>query len=339
MTERAGWLHLALLVVGCQAKGPETPAPSPAATESAAAARPSFAFDAIVDSAIRDLPKPAAVVVLGLDDQRVLALGRHGSADPAKTAVRPGSTVKPLTAWVASRAGVLTSEYRVECGGKYAPIDGLSCFGSHGSLGLVDAIAISCNVYFFDLGQKLGFERVRAGFDALGFGKLTRLASDEVGGLLPTLAWMDAHPETGLSRERSLERRAAAIAIGHGPFEVTPLQLAGAYSILAKVLLESRGKVETEIMDGLRRVVQGADGTGKRAAVAGLDVVGKTGTAESTPFGVEADDSKENGWFVGFAPADKPEILVAVLTVKAGSGGEAAAPVAGRIFREWHQQR
>jgi penicillin-binding protein 2 len=271
------------------------------------------------------------VVVLGLGDERVLALGRHLGADPEKTAVRPGSTVKPLTAWVASRANVLESGHRVVCSGNYAPIEGMHCFGTHGSLGLTDALAISCNAYFFELGQKLGFERVRAGFLELGFGQGI--------GLLPTLEWLDAHPEAGVSRERSLEQTAAAIATGHGPFEVTPLALARAYSRLAKSLFSSRGKLNTEILDGLRRGVQGADGTGKRAAVEGLDVAGKTGTAESTPVGVEADDSKQNGWFAGFAPANAPEILVVVLTVEAGPGGEAAAPIAGRIFRDWHQQR
>jgi cell division protein FtsI/penicillin-binding protein 2 len=125
--------------------------------------------------------------------------------------------------------------------------------------------------------------------------------------------------------------------MGHGPFEVTLLELAAAYAKLAALLAQPSSQVpdavRAEIAEGLRRAVADADGTGHRAATAGLDIAGKTGSAEPAPFGAPVDDAaKDNGWFVGYAPASAPKRLVAVLVLHSGGGAQTAAPLAGRIF-------
>jgi cell division protein FtsI/penicillin-binding protein 2 len=108
---------------------------------------------------------------------------------------------------------------------------------------------------------------------------------------------------------------------------VTLLQLAAAYGTLARRLAAGESEVDREISDGLRRAVHAENGSARLAAIDGVEVAGKTGTAEA------ARSGKENGWFVGWAPATGPEIVVAVAALESESGGKSAAPIAGRILR------
>jgi cell division protein FtsI (penicillin-binding protein 3) len=146
-----------------------------------------------------------------------------------------------------------------------------------------------------------------------------------------------ATPEWVAARASDSTQWELPVATGHGPFEVTVLELAVAYAKLAMLLQQPSPRVpdavRAEISNGLRRVVEEADGTGHRAQTPGLDIVGKTGSGESEPFGTPATEGvKDNGWFVGYAPATAPKRLVAVLVLRSGGGKETAAPLAGRIF-------
>jgi penicillin-binding protein 2 len=305
---------------------PPAPAPSGAAPR---------AIDAqhVVDSVLSASTAPVAAVVLDVEGPRVLALGRHLGADPVTALLRPGSTVKPLVAWIAAEQGVLAARETVTCDQAFPGAEGYRCFARHGPLDLPNAIATSCNVYFFELGARLGLERLASGLMGLGLARRTGLAAGEAVGFVATPAWVASQPQLAAMRHE------AVVAAGHGPLEVTLLELALAYARLGAALSAPHprvpAEVRAEILSGLRRVVNGPDGTGRAAAVPGLDLAGKTGTAEDTSFVEDrrgAEARPENGWFVGFTPSERPTRVVAIVVRGQGAGGKTAAPIAGQLF-------
>lgn len=339
-----GWLSAAC---GTATKPGVAPSPAPAAQSSVPAptgsaptapAQPPLAGpeQAAVDGVLGTGGPPAAVVLLGLDGaSRVLALGNRG-VDPATYLARPGSTVKPLVAWLATEAGVYHAGESVTCRGEYAQGQPFHCFQQHGALDLTRAIEVSCNVYFMALGERLGLARLAAGLAELGLTQPTGLVPGERSG------W-SADPAWAARRMGETTKWEIPVGAGHGPLEVTLLELAVAYGKFAARLNAPSSRVpdavRAEIDAGLRHVVAAADGTGHRAFVEGLEIAGKTGSAEPFPFGAQAsedarpsDFAKDNGWFVGYAPASAPTRLVAVLVLGSGPGGQTAAPLAGRIF-------
>jgi penicillin-binding protein 2 len=277
---------------------------------------------------------PVAAVVLDVEGPRVLALGRHLGADPVTQVWRPGSTVKPLAAWLAAEHGVFSARESITCDQLFPGPEGFHCFERHGPLDLPTAIAVSCNPYFMELGVRLGLARVAGGFSELGLARRTGLVAGEAEGFVATPAWVASKPDLPPMR------REALVAAGHGPLEVTLLELAVAYARLATRLSSPHPRVSdairAEILDGLRRVVNDPNGTGNGAAVPGVDLFGKTGTAEGTTLAEEqagVAERAENGWFVGFTPRERPERVVAVLVLGHGGGGKTAAPLAGQLFR------
>lgn len=303
------------------------PAPSAAPDSPGAAPAP----HQIVDEALSQSKLPAAAVVLSIPERRPLALGRHLGADPALLSARPGSTVKPLLAWIGAEAGVLQAGETKPCDGTYP--GGFHCTAVHGPLTLSEAIATSCNIYFFDVAGRLGLDRISAGFARFGFGTKTGKVAEESPGLLIDSAWVASRPGPP-SKGWDM-----AVGIGHGPIEVTPLQLAFAYAELIDRLNRPSSAVpdalRAEILQGLRLTVAGERGTGHLAAVPGLEIAGKTGSAETgTSSEGKAEGDANNAWFVGFTPAESPRLIVAVIVVGGGSGAKSAAPIAGRIFQK-----
>lgn len=299
---------------------------------------PALRWQRAVDDALSTGELPAAAVVLEIGSRQPLALGRHRGADPATIALRPGSTVKPLLAWIAAEAGALPLDQAFTCEGRYAPLPDFHCPGTHGPLHVPDAIETSCNTYFFDVARRLGKERVSAGFASFGFGASTGLVPGETNGLVASSAWV-AHARAPVGEHWHL-----AVGIGHGPLEVTPLQLAVAYARLAELLTRPSSAVSdaarADILRGLHRAIDGERGTGLLAAVPGIDLVGKTGTAEGGAFGDAASEgAPENGWFVAFEPAAAPSIVVAVVVIGGKNGGKSAAPITGSILQRFRDSR
>ncbi len=285
-----------------------------------------------LDEVLAQCELPTGAVVLSVPNRRLVALGQHGGADPSRLVLRPGSTVKPLLAWLGAEAGVLGLGDKVSCNGVYSAAPAYHCPAHHGDLDLSDALAVSCNVYFFELARRLGLARISAGFARFGFAKPTGLAAEEAAGWVADPAWAAPRNERGT-------RWDLLVGTGHGPMGVTLLELAAAYAELAERLNRPSREVSAEmragILAGLRRAVADERGTARAAAVAGLEIAGKTGTAEPGVYSDEqiaSSDQKENGWFVGFAPATAPERVVAVVVLGGGGGGQSAAPVAGRIL-------
>jgi penicillin-binding protein 2 len=265
----------------------------------------------------------------------------------------PGSTFKIVTMIAALRSGVARPETRLQpCTGSY--LFGGRSFGcwkrsGHGSLDFVEAIQHSCDVYFYQLGPRLGLPRLEATARALGLGGRTGVdLPQESGGLMPSGGWYDRHWGEGRWRKGVLLN----LAIGQGEILVTPLQLA---LVAAEASVDGRAlrpHVVQRVGEGgpareTERPVQGgvvADamvwealhrglqlvvdaGTGTAARVTGLAVAGKTGTSQN-PHG------KDHALFVCYAPADHPTIALAFVVENSGHGGTFAAPLAGATLRQ-----
>jgi penicillin-binding protein 2 len=212
------------------------------------------------------------------------------------------------------------------------------CWKIHGSLSLIDAIIQSCDVYFYQLGRYLGIDTITKLLSDVGFGKPTGIdLPQEKTGILPDRKWMEKHYGKNWT-----EGHIFNLSIGQGDILATPLQLARAYTLFANsenslitphlskqtktsnYPMQKRFEALNIVRQALTEVVN--RGTGMMAQVAGLKVSGKTGTAEN-PHG------EDHSIFVGYAPADDPEILVCVIVENAGHGGSIAAPIAGKIIK------
>ena len=269
----------------------------------------------------------------------------------------PGSAMKVVTAAAALENELITEHTRfAPCTGSYKYGNRwFGCWkpGGHGSMGLVEAMAQSCDVYFYQLGLKLQLDRWSKFATACGFGAPLKLdLPNETGGLIPTRAFYDRRYGKGKWSTGILLN----LSIGQGEILVTPLQMASFMAAVANggtiyrphIVKEIRsvgGKVMIKtpeiaghlpisdshlksIRKSLRAVVHSAEGTGRLAAVEDVEVAGKTGTAQN-PHG------EDHAWFVGFAPIDSPRIAVVVLVEHGGHGGTTAAPIAGRIIEAY----
>ena len=220
-------------------------------------------------------------------------------------------------------------------------------------MNLVDAIIQSCDVYFYQLGLKVGLEKWTRYAELCGFGEKTEVdLPDEVEGLVPSLEYYNKRYGKG----EWVKNLVINLSIGQGEILVTPLQLASFFCGLAtdgtiyrphilKEIIPTDGRVITTQSEVLMRlpftpsslelldeamigVVSDSGGTGILARISDVTVGGKTGTVQN-PHG------EDHAWFVGYAPAENPEIVVAVLVENIGHGGTFAAPVAKRIIDEY----
>ena len=231
----------------------------------------------------------------------------------------------------------------------------------HGEVNLVEALMESCDVYFYNLGEKF-YDQTSAvlqkGVRQFGFGRVTGIdLPGEVAGRVPDKDWKKAN---GTTKEDRLWKPGddVNLAIGQGDLLVTPLQLAVATAAIAnggdvfvprlalKVTdasgntlkefeseVRSRVQMNSEDLDAVRRgmryVVSEPDGTA-HGAFSGfsIPVAGKTGTAEKKP-------EDDYAWFVGYAPADAPQIVVVALIEQGGHGSSVAAPMVRRVMEAY----
>jgi penicillin-binding protein 2 len=274
----------------------------------------------------------------------------------------PGSTAKPVTALSALRHGVADLGDTVTCRGHYRGPDGPACWNEygHGPLALVEAIKHSCNVYFYEMGDRLGIARLGETLREMGFGAPPGTGlPEEKAGLVPTPQWVRKH------RDRSVRRSDAwFVAIGQGLFSATPLHVANEMATIARggrflspmLSLEGgpprvRRQVEIEeayfraVRRGMYKVVNESQGTAHsvfRTAPDLRGVCGKTGTAEAPPLVSDGRIVRQGdmAWFAGFAPADDPEIAFAVVVEYAqDSGSRVAGPVAIDLLRIYQSPR
>ena len=275
----------------------------------------------------------------------------------------PGSVFKIFMAVAGLQEGVLTSTHTEVCtGGTRIYGRRFACWkkGGHGRVDLHRAIVSSCNVFFYRLGRRLGIERIADNAKAMGLGYKTGIdllgedpglilprmeaadlqnglvsRRDHLGGHRPGRRFPDTHstgPSAGRTGPgRGLQRTACRSGRG-------AQSLGEAAACCLQVESPSRIRTIRLVSRGLWGVVN-EYGTGRRAAVQGFDVCGKTGTAQvigrELRARMKSQDEKfqDNAWFVGFAPRDFPEIAAAVFVEQGGSGGTTAAPVLQAMFQ------
>jgi penicillin-binding protein 2 len=216
---------------------------------------------------------------------------------------------------------------------------------------LKQALKESCDVYFYQLGQRLGIERIADYARRFGLGQVTGVDVDgEKKGLVPDSAWSLRVRKTAWYPGETI-----SVAIGQGPLLVTPLQIAVAFSVVANggrlvtphlVLHQDHPPPQVAVRDQetLRRIrdalwsVVNSDGTGANARVEGLDIAGKTGTVQvvAQETWIDSDDLpfelRDHAWFASFAPAADPRLTVVVFVEHGGKGSRAAAPIARTLY-------
>ena len=284
-----------------------------------------------------------------------------------------GSTIKPMMALAGLTYKVVDPDKREFCAGQFQLPGSAHLYregkgGKHGAVNLVEAVARSCDVYFYGLASQLGVDRIAAFATQFGIGSLTGIdISGEKPGLLPTPAWK----KQAFKRPQDqiwFPGETVNFGVGQGYLLVTPLQLAH----MAAELAERGRSFQPRVVMGLRdangtivrnapisqrgatgisdadwalvlRGMIGATTYGTAAAIfkgARYDAAGKTGTAQvfSVAQGAKynektvAERLRDHAWFIAFAPAEAPRIAICVLVENGGFGASAAAPIARKVM-------
>ncbi len=297
----------------------------------------------------------------------------------------PGSTFKPLVALAALQDKIITDKTVLFAPGRF--FFGNRWYHDHNKNGegyvtVYDAIERSSNVFFYQLGIKLGVDKMYNYISLLGLGSRTKIEMDrEAAGRLPNSEWKKATRGEDWQPGENL-----STAIGQGYVTVTPLQMAIAYNTIAlegkvvkpfivKKVVDHEGKVLLErfpeivrditlpqpngykidpetfkiVKEAMRRVTNGSAGTARSLKIPGVQMAGKTGTAQVMSFSADQIYSlcesrpmhlRHHGWFVAWAPWDKPEITVAVLAQHSCHGNPGAALIVRdtieAYFRKYH---
>ena len=271
----------------------------------------------------------------------------------------PGSTFKPLVAMAGLETGTIDENFGVRCGGGgnfYGRF--FKCWqkGGHGGVNMHSGIVHSCDVYFYTVGNKIGIDGIAEYAEQAGIGKKTGIdLPGEAEGLMPSSKW-----KLRTQREKWYAGETISVSIGQGAVTVTPIQLATAIGGMAnggtwfkphlvKTAAATDPRRENWNLDNIAKVISGMygvvneGGTGTSAAIPGVTVSGKTGSAqrvsnEYKKSGKADADDKDNGWFVAFAPRENPEIVIAVL-LEGGEHGNLAAPTARDVIKAYFDKK
>ena len=286
----------------------------------------------------------------------------------------PGSTIKPMLGIAGLDSDTTTRERRIWDPGYFQLATGGRRYrdwkrGGHGWVDLRDSIAQSCDIYFYDMGVKMGVDVMHKYLSQFGFGEETSLdISGALPGLLPSREWKRGAREAAWYPGDSVN-----MSIGQGFNLATPLQLATATAVMAnrgrwaqpRLLSDVVGDkpVSTAlpaanhkdivlsdpsdwefVIQGMEDVMHGPRGTARAVGKgASYFMAGKTGTAQV--FSLAEDEEyeeeevrerlRDHALFIGFAPVDDPQIAVAVIVENGGSGSGTAAPLARAMFDAW----
>jgi penicillin-binding protein 2 len=350
----------------------------------------------VADQVLRD--KAGAVVVLDPRSGEILAASSSPAIDPnrfirgltreewaevekdeqhplqnriLRAQYPPGSIFKVVTALAALEKGVIDEKTVFTCRGSYYfGKRSYGCWkrGGHGEVSLHRALVESCDVYFYQVGNKTGIDGIARYAEELGLGKATGISlGGESSGIVPSREW-----KRRARGEPWYPGETLSASIGQGYNLVTPLQMAVLAGVLAnngglytprliKSIADADGnpvgirkaptgrQVEVSprslrlVREALRGVVEERRGTGRAAAVPGLEVSGKTGTAQVVKLrkGGGSTDGEEvplqfrdHAWFISYAPSSDGRVAIAIVVEHGGHGGSASAPLAGRILTE-----
>ena len=306
----------------------------------------------------------------GLEDRPLVNRALYGR-------YAPGSTIKPVIAQAILDAGISPQE-SVYCPGWYTLPDSTRRYRcwkktGHGPVNLHGAVEQSCDVYFYEMGRRLGIEAMAEVLTRFGLGAVTGVdLPDEPDGLVPTPQWKRATRNESWYPGEDL-----ITVIGQGFLMVTPMQLARMTATLAnrgipvqpRILLSKEESLSGETLSSnvssqpakpvveasLDRVIQSmtavmhsprgtARASGRRSP---YQIAGKTGTAQV--IGIAQDEEydesvipekfHDHALFIAFAPVDKPQIAIAVVVENGGSGAKAAAPIARKVMDRFFQKK
>ncbi|MBZ5616851.1 MAG: penicillin-binding protein 2 [Acidobacteriia bacterium] len=276
----------------------------------------------------------------------------------------PGSTFKVIMATAGWQEGIAQTLH-VNCGGGatfYGRRFGCWVKSGHGAVDLPKAIYQSCDVFFYTLAEKLGIDRIAKYATAFGLGQKTGIdLPNEVSGVMPSEEWKIRN-----FKQKWFAGETISVGIGQGAVAITPVQLmraVGAISMGGRMVVPHvinptnlpPGFVETThykevkevpidpegwntITDALSRVLL-PEGTAPSAHIPGIDIAGKTGSAQIVSLALRAKhqnnaDFAQNGWFVGFTPRRNPDIVVCVL-FEGGEHGKLAARLATQVIKAY----
>ncbi|MBF0127091.1 MAG: penicillin-binding protein 2 [Magnetococcales bacterium] len=274
----------------------------------------------------------------------------------------PGSTFKIVVALAGLINGKIDPKEHFFCGGSLVKEEQkFYCWrrGGHGSVGLVQAITQSCDVYFYKLAERLGIDAIERQARKMGLGEVTKVELDgERSGLIPSRAW-----KRKMFKASWYPGETLITGIGQGYVLTTPLQLANMVASVANggmvyrpTLLRLQPGQQPELLSqlsvstyhlellrqGLEAVVHDPTGTGAKARPeGGIRIAGKTGTSQVVRHKREKsgqlikntnENLQDHALFVCYAPAEKPRIAISVIVEHGGHGGSAAAPVAKRVL-------
>jgi len=279
----------------------------------------------------------------------------------------PGSTFKMIVALAALESGAITRDTKVSCYGKMNFGNHLfHCWkkGGHGALNVVEALQHSCDIFFYEVAQKVGIDRIAAMARRFGLGAPTTLNfDDEKAGIIPDKAWKLANLKSPWQGGETL-----IAGIGQGYILTTPLQLAVMTARIANggVMVEpsltpvSKEKIKKYkniginpaymalVKEGMCSVVNRPGGTAlmSRFDYNGQKMCGKTGTTQVKRISLQERQTgiikqedlpwkyRNHALFVGYAPHDRPRYAVAVLVEHGGGGSSVAAPIASALLKE-----
>jgi penicillin-binding protein 2 len=271
----------------------------------------------------------------------------------------PGSTFKPIVAIAGLESGTIDDSFHANCtGGATFGDHYFKCHAQHGFIQLHEAISHSCDVFFYEAGNRIGIDNIAQYAQLAGFGKKTGVdLPGEAEGLMPTPRW-----KIRIQHDKWQVGETVNVSIGQGAVTVTPMQLASAIGGLAEGgvwykphLTKDAQAAEprhadfnaanvAKIVSGMYGVVNEPGGTGTSGAIPGLTVCGKTGTAQRLSNELAKSNKalreqlKDNAWFVGFAPRENPEIVVVAL-FEGGELSTLAAPIARDVIKAYFDKK
>lgn len=283
----------------------------------------------------------------------------------------PGSVFKIVTATAALETGTVKPDFIVHCAGAvtiYGHLYHDWVFEKHKSHGAVDihkAIRESCDVFFYTMGEMLGIDKIDYFARGLGLGARTGIdLPSEAPGLIPSPEWVQR-----VFKHKWYAGETIPVAIGQGAVIVTPLQVAHTIGGIAmggvfhrphvafQDQLRALGADPPEVSprdfplseetiaalkSGMWAVVNEGGGTGGAARCPGIEISGKTGTAQvvsqELQQSAKSSEFKNTAWFVGYAPSDKPEIVVAALVMR-GEHSTVAVPIARDVIKAYFDKK
>ncbi len=281
----------------------------------------------------------------------------------------PGSTFKLLVALAALEKGIITPESTFTCyGHKVFYNRDFRCDNTHGTVNLIQAIAHSCDIYFYELGMRLDIDDIHAAAEKYGITMPTGVdLPHEATSRVPSREW-----KKRVKKEKWYAGETISVAIGQGANSLTPISLARFYAMLATggkfltphllygirpednspmELFTPPAPRESGLDPKIRAVLDEAlyevvhSGTAKESAIPGLTILGKTGTSQVTSFVDKSHYAKlgkklrDNALFAGYAPRDNPQIAFCVVVENGGFGAASAAPIVKKLCQYWFIDR